>query len=180
MPGAWIPEFLAYAKTNGIAVDFVSTHTYGVDGGFLDEHGKSDTKLSPSPDAIIGDVRKVREQIQASAFPNLPLYFTEWSTSYTPRDSVHDSYISAPYILTKLGDAGFVARDELLVPTPISLKSQDLQRLHFRAALDYSIRRAFASLPFPLTSTGTSYRVRPFPATIQIHGSPPSMESLRL
>jgi hypothetical protein len=33
---------------------------------------------------------------------NFPLYFSEWSTSYTPRDSVHDSYISAPYILTKL------------------------------------------------------------------------------
>jgi xylan 1,4-beta-xylosidase len=47
-------------------------------------------------------VRRVREQISASAFPGLPLYFTEWSTSYTPRDSVHDSYISAPYILTKL------------------------------------------------------------------------------
>ena len=83
-------------------VDFVTTHTYGVDGGFLDENGKSDTKLSPSPDAIVGDVRRVRQQIAASAFPELPLYFTEWSTSYTPRDSVHDSYISAPYILTKL------------------------------------------------------------------------------
>jgi xylan 1,4-beta-xylosidase len=44
----------------------------------------------------------VRAQIQASRFPNLPLYFTEWSTSYTPRDPVHDSYISAPWILTKL------------------------------------------------------------------------------
>ena len=42
------------------------------------------------------------QQISASPFPGLPLYFTEWSTSYTPRDSVHDSYISAPYILTKL------------------------------------------------------------------------------
>ncbi len=30
------------------------------------------------------------------------MYFSEWSTSYTPRDSVHDSYISASYILTKL------------------------------------------------------------------------------
>jgi xylan 1,4-beta-xylosidase len=47
-------------------------------------------------------VRRVRQQISASAFPKLPLYFTEWSTSYTPRDSVHDSYISAPYILSKL------------------------------------------------------------------------------
>ena len=99
---AWVPEFLAHVKQSGAGVDFVTTHTYGVDGGFLDEEGKSDTKLSPSPDAIVGDVRRVREQISASPFPDLPLYFSEWSTSYTPRDSVHDSYISAPYILNKL------------------------------------------------------------------------------
>jgi xylan 1,4-beta-xylosidase len=96
---AWVPEFLAHVKLSGAPVDFVTTHTYGVQGGFLDEDGKSDTKLDPSPDAIIADVRHVREQISASAFPRLPLYFTEWSTSYTPRDSVHDAYISAPYIL---------------------------------------------------------------------------------
>src|ERR1035441_7019111 len=90
---AWVPEFLAHVKESGAGVDFVTTHTYGVDGGFLDEDGKSDTKLSPSPDAIVGDVRRVRDQISASPFPGLPLYFSEWSTSYTPRDSVHDSYI---------------------------------------------------------------------------------------
>ena len=99
---AWVPEFLAHVKESGAGVDFVSTHTYGVQGGFLDEEGKSDTKLDPSPDAIVGDVKRTREQISASAFPDLPLYFTEWSTSYMPRDSVHDSYISAPYILNKL------------------------------------------------------------------------------
>ncbi|MGO9338704.1 MAG: GH39 family glycosyl hydrolase [Terracidiphilus sp.] len=99
---AWVPEFLAHVKQSGALVDFITTHTYGVQGGFLDEEGKSDTKLDSSPDAIIGDVRRVREQISASSFPKLPLYFSEWSTSYTPRDSVHDSYISAPYILTKL------------------------------------------------------------------------------
>lgn len=93
---------LEHVAQSGAAVDFVTTHTYGVDGGFLDENGKEDTKLSPSPDAIIGDVRRVRQQISASRFPALPLYFTEWSTSYTPRDLVHDSYISAPYILCKL------------------------------------------------------------------------------
>jgi xylan 1,4-beta-xylosidase len=102
---AWVPEFLAHVKQSGAPVDFVTTHTYGVLGGFLDEYGQSDTKLDPSPDAVLGDVRRVREQISASPFPGLPLYFTEWSTSYTPRDAVHDSYISAPYILTKLKGA---------------------------------------------------------------------------
>ena len=102
---AWVPEFLAHVKQSDAAVDFVTTHTYGVQGGFLDENGVSDTKLDPSQDAILGDVRRVRAQIAASPYPDLPLYFTEWSTSYTPRDSVHDSYISAPYILTKLKGA---------------------------------------------------------------------------
>jgi xylan 1,4-beta-xylosidase len=99
---AWVPEFLDHVAESGAAVDFVTTHTYGVEGGFLDENGKEDIKLSPSPDAIVGDVRNVRRQIKASKFPDLPLYFTEWSTSYNPRDLVHDSYISAPYILSKL------------------------------------------------------------------------------
>jgi len=99
---AWVPEFLRHVAQSGAAVDFITTHTYGVESGFLDEYGKEDTRLSPSPDSIVGDVRRVREQIKASSFPNLPLYFTEWSTSYNPRDLVHDSYISAPYILAKL------------------------------------------------------------------------------
>jgi xylan 1,4-beta-xylosidase len=99
---AWVPEFISHVKASGAPLDFITTHTYGVDGGFLDEAGQSDTKLSPSPDAIVGDIRRVRGEITASAMPALPLYFTEWSTSYTPRDLVHDSYVSAPYILSKL------------------------------------------------------------------------------
>jgi len=98
----WVVPFLAYAREHAVPVDFVTTHTYGVDGGFLDENGVDDRKLSASPDAIVGDVRRVHEQIKASHLPTLPLYITEWSTSYNPRDLVHDSYISAAYILAKL------------------------------------------------------------------------------
>jgi xylan 1,4-beta-xylosidase len=99
---AWVPEFLAYAKANTLPVDFISTHTYGVDGGFLDENGAGDTKLLRDPDAIVADVRRVRAQIRASFRPDLPLFFTEWSSSYSPRDPVHDDYLGAAYILSKL------------------------------------------------------------------------------
>ena len=102
---AWVPEFLKHAAEQQLPVDFVTTHTYGVDGGFIDETGQADTKLSGSPDAIVGDIRRVRREIEASPLPGLPLYFTEWSTSYTPRDSVHDSYHSAAYVLTKLEES---------------------------------------------------------------------------
>jgi xylan 1,4-beta-xylosidase len=99
---AWVPELLAYCKAHDAPVDFITTHTYGVEEGFLDEYGHADRKLSPNPDSIVGDVRRVRHEIDTSAYPGLPLYITEWSTSYSPRDRVHDSYISASWILTKL------------------------------------------------------------------------------
>ncbi|HWQ87013.1 GH39 family glycosyl hydrolase [Brevundimonas sp.] len=98
----WVPEFLAYADRHDLPVDFVTTHTYGVEGGFLDEMGEGDNKLSRNPDAVTGDVRRVRAQIEASTRPGLPLFFTEWSTSYNPRDPIHDDYFGAAYILSKL------------------------------------------------------------------------------
>ncbi len=98
----WVPAFLAYAKANDVPVDFIATHTYGVEGGFLDEKGEGDNKLSRNPDAIVSDVRKVRAEMIAAGRGSLPLFFTEWSTSYNPRDPIHDDYLSAAYILSKL------------------------------------------------------------------------------
>src|SRR3954453_2244981 len=62
---AWVPELLDFAAARHVPVDFVTTHTYGVDGGFLDEKGEDDNKLSTSPDSIVGDVSRVRQQIAA-------------------------------------------------------------------------------------------------------------------
>jgi xylan 1,4-beta-xylosidase len=42
---AWVPEFLDHVTQSGATADFVTTHTYDVDGGFLDENGKEDTEL---------------------------------------------------------------------------------------------------------------------------------------
>ena len=99
---AWVPEFIAHANTANLPVDFVTSHTYGVHGGFLDENGEGDNKLDAYWSSVAGDVLRVRRQISASSMPGLPLYFTEWSTSYNPRDPIHDAYLSAPFILEKL------------------------------------------------------------------------------
>lgn len=98
---AWVPEFLAHAKNAGVPVDFITTHTYGVAGGFFDEKGEGDNKLVADPGSISNDIWNVRRQIQAD-WPGLPLYITEWSTSYNPRDPIHDDYLSAAFILEKL------------------------------------------------------------------------------
>lgn len=99
---AWVPEFIDYCTTSHSPLDFISTHTYGVEVGFLDEFGGRGTVLSKHADSIVGDTKRARGQIEASTMPTLPLFYTEWSSSYTPADPVHDSYVSAPYILSKL------------------------------------------------------------------------------
>jgi hypothetical protein len=38
--------------------------------------------------------------------PHLELHYTEWSSSYTPADPIHDSYQQAAYILQKLKQVG--------------------------------------------------------------------------
>src|SRR6266498_814996 len=104
----WIPEMINFANQKHVPLDFVSTHDYGVKGIGADESGVQQLYLVPDKDTIIGGVRTVRAQIASSAIPKLPLHYTEWSTSYSPRDPVHDSYISAAYILSKLkGTEGY-------------------------------------------------------------------------
>lgn len=97
----WIPEMLAYCAQNQVPLDFISTHDYGVGEGGLDEFGQGQQKLG-DPNGIARHVAEVRATMQASAFPNLELHITEWSTSYSPHDPVHDAYQSAAYILNTL------------------------------------------------------------------------------
>lgn len=103
---AWIPETIAHAASNKIPLDFVSTHSYGVSQGFLDEYGTTGTVLSKDEMAVAGDVLRNRSEIAKSAMPNLELHYTEWSASYTPSDPIHDSYHEAAYILQKLKQSG--------------------------------------------------------------------------
>jgi xylan 1,4-beta-xylosidase len=104
----WITEMIDFAAKSQAPIDFISTHDYGVSGMGLDENGVQQLMLDQSPNAIIGGVQEVRGKIASSVMPRLQLHYTEWSTSYSPRDPVHDSYISAPYVLSKLkGSEGY-------------------------------------------------------------------------
>jgi len=106
---AWIPETLEFCKNNNVPIDFASTHSYGVNQGYLDEFGSSGTVLSKDPKAVSSDVIKSRKEIENSAFPNTELHYTEWSSSYTPADPIHDSYHQAAYILEKIKQVGKAA-----------------------------------------------------------------------
>jgi xylan 1,4-beta-xylosidase len=103
---AWETEMIEYCSANNVPIDFVSTHTYGVKQGFLDEYGQGGTVLDKNPMSVSGDVLQSRKEIASSSKPNLELHYTEWSASYTPSDPIHDSYHEAAYILEKLKQVG--------------------------------------------------------------------------
>jgi xylan 1,4-beta-xylosidase len=106
---AWVPETIDFCEKNNSPIDFISTHSYGVKQGYLDEYGTSGTVFSKDEWSVSGDVLNSRKQIANSTKPNLELHYTEWSSSYTPNDPIHDSYHSAAYILQKMKQIGTAA-----------------------------------------------------------------------
>jgi len=106
---AWVPEMIDFCSKNSLPLDFISTHSYGVKQGYLDEFGNSGTILSKDNMSVSGDILNSRREIEASSMPGLELHYTEWSASYTPADPIHDSYHEAAYILEKIKQVGDAA-----------------------------------------------------------------------
>lgn len=73
---AWVNDFLKHAASNHVPVDFVSTHAYADD---TVENLFGTTENIPMDDRVCRAVAKVRQQIDSSAMPHLPLFWTEWN-----------------------------------------------------------------------------------------------------
>src|SRR5579863_6442618 len=67
---AWADAFIKHCVDNNVPVDFVSTHVYGNDKA---EDVFGTTENIPRNQMVCRAVRKVHDQIQASAKPQLPL-----------------------------------------------------------------------------------------------------------
>jgi xylan 1,4-beta-xylosidase len=106
---AWENEMIDFCSKNNLPLDFISTHSYGVKQGYLDEFGNSGTILDKNPMSVSGDVLQSRREISNSSMPDLELHYTEWSSSYTPADPIHDSYHEASYVLQKIKQVGKAA-----------------------------------------------------------------------
>ena len=92
---AWAPEFLDWCARNHAPVDFFSTHIYANDpqkAVFGREAGYSLEQTIPLA------LEKVRNQVQESPFPHLPVYVTEWNSTYMNDSAINDTAYNASYI----------------------------------------------------------------------------------
>jgi len=102
MPYKFEEAFEKYVVDNKVPADFVAAHAYGVSSGYLDEDGTAGTIIDPGSDIVSGRMKHSRELVDRSGRPGMELHFTEWSSSYTPTDPIHDQYHQASFMLDKI------------------------------------------------------------------------------
>ena len=73
----WIPDLIQYCSLKGVPLDFVSTHVYANDPQKLIFGRDNMYKLE---EVIPRGVILVKQQVESSKMPNLPLWITEWSS----------------------------------------------------------------------------------------------------
>jgi len=92
----WVREFIAWCAERDLPVDFLTVHTYPTDYAY-DAQGSA-RNIHRHVDATAQDLAVMREIIAASPYPDAELHVTEWSTSPSSRDAIHDTVFAATYI----------------------------------------------------------------------------------
>lgn len=92
----WIREFLEFCESRDLPVDFVTTHLYPTDNAF-GANGEM-VPLARQVDATRDDLEVMQSIIAGSRYPEAELHVTEWSSSPSSRDFMHDTPFAATYI----------------------------------------------------------------------------------
>jgi xylan 1,4-beta-xylosidase len=101
---AWIPAFIENCRGRNVPLDFISTHHYPTDD-FGQPGDDTVAQLAASRRSALRDeVKKAKDEAG-----DLPLYYTEWSTSSNPFDLMHDMPYAAAFISKTVMEAqGYV------------------------------------------------------------------------
>jgi len=92
---AWADAFIEHCVRNHVPVDFVSSHAYGNDKA-EDVFGTHEE--IPRDRMVCPAVKKVHDQIKASAMPDLPLIWSEFNASYSNEPDITDSTYMGPWM----------------------------------------------------------------------------------
>ncbi len=126
----WIEDFLEFCKKEDVPVDFVSRHLYSSKQAKLKTHELVYQDLTEPVD-MLKELNSVREMINNSPFPNLPFHITEYNTSYTPLNPVHDTPLNAAYLARIISEAGDIVDSFSYWTFSDVFEEQDVPRAQF-------------------------------------------------
>ena len=100
----WLLELRQFCDANAVPIDFLSTHHYPPDAAItVDNEARADieTLMARAPrDVLVHWSAKARRE----AGLVLPLYYTEWNASFTPRNPYQDAPYNAAFIVKTIQD----------------------------------------------------------------------------
>jgi xylan 1,4-beta-xylosidase len=96
---AWVGDFIRHCAENHIPVDFVSTHVYANDSA---ENVFGTHEEISRLDMVARAVRKIHDEVKASARPDLPILFSEYNASYMNEVNVTDSAFMGPWLASTI------------------------------------------------------------------------------
>jgi xylan 1,4-beta-xylosidase len=96
---AWVDRFIRHCVQENVPVDFVSTHVYANDKA-KDVFGTNEQ--IPRDQMVYRSVKKVHNQVKASARPDLPVIFSEYNASYNNQVPVTDSAFMGPWLANNI------------------------------------------------------------------------------
>lgn len=92
---AWVDRFIRHCVEKNLPIDFASTHVYANDTSH-DVFGTNEA--IPRTKMVCRAVKKVHDQIKASARPDLPLHWSEYNASYKNEPHVTDAEFMGPWL----------------------------------------------------------------------------------
>ena len=93
----YLQSFIRFCDENKLPVDFISAHPYPTYWP-LDMDGNQQMGYM-SKESTIDHLSHVRQIVDDSPFADAEIHLTEWNSSPSPRDLIHDTPFMAPYII---------------------------------------------------------------------------------
>lgn len=102
----WLYSFLEYCSNNKVPLDFVTRHAYATE--LPEKDGHYDYQKLRRPEVFLEELMGSRRIIDSfPQYAGMQMHITEFNTSYTPLNPIHDTNLNAAYIarlLSELGD----------------------------------------------------------------------------
>jgi len=102
----WLKCFLEFCSKSGAPLDFVTRHAYATEMPEADGHYVYQ-KLRP-PQDVISELKISRQIIESfPQYKGIEMHITEFNTSYSPINPIHDTNLNAAYtarLLCEMGD----------------------------------------------------------------------------
>lgn len=101
----WLKCFLEYCSKNKTALDFVTRHAYATE--MPEANGHYQYQKLRTPEVFLEELRVSRRIIDEFAeYKGLEMHLTEFNTSYTPLNPIHDTNLNAAYVARLLSEMG--------------------------------------------------------------------------